>query len=65
MDHTGRLHGLLDGERCALDTVQHHIQHRGQVLRRVQFRHRHHVDHLHDRIRASGRTCVVGSRPTG
>jgi len=65
VDDTGRVHGVLDGQRRALDTVQHHIQHHRQVLRRVQLRHRHHVHHIHDRVRASGRAGVVGPRPTG
>lgn len=65
MDNTSGVHGILDGKRRALDTVQHHIQHHVEVLRRVQFRHRHHVHHIHDRVRSSGRAGVVGSRPTG
>lgn len=65
VDNTVRVHGVLDGQRGALDSVQHHIQHHRQVLRRVQLRHRHHVHHIHDRVRAAGHTGVVGSRPTG
>lgn len=65
MDNTGRVHDVLDGQRHPLDTVQHHIQHHDEVLRRVQLRHRHYVHHIHDRIRAAGRTGGVGSRPTG
>jgi len=65
VDDTGRVHVVLDGQRRPLDTVQHHIEHHGQVLRRVQLRHRHHVHNLHDRVRAARHTGVVGARPTG
>lgn len=65
MDNTGRVHAVLNGQRRALDTVQHHIQHHGEVLRRVELRHRYHVHHIHDRVRAPGRTRVLGPRPTG
>lgn len=61
MDNSGRVHAVLHGQRRALDTVQHHIKHHGEVLRRVKLRHRHHVHHIHDRVRASGRTGVLGS----
>lgn len=65
MDSAGRVHDVLHGERRALDTVQHHIEHHGQVLRRVQFRDRHHVHHIHDRVRPFGGAGFMGSRPNG
>lgn len=65
VDDAGRVHGVLDGQRRPLDTVQHHIQHHGQVLRRVQLRRGHHVHHIHDRVRAPGHTGVLGARPAG